>query len=375
MLLYITRKNAPSIGGMQRFNQKLIRQLAGVRPFRLVSWGHSQALLPGFLVFAFCRAVVLRLTGKIDLIYLSDGLLSPLGLILKKLLRVPVAVNIHGRDIAFAFPLYLTVVPAALRRLDLVICVSSRLKEICLGYGVPEAILRVVPNGVDPADFTWTEKTPPAEKLGIDLSGRTVLITVGRLVPKKGVDRFVSDILPKVAAKAPEVLYLVAGDGPLRGKIKAIIREKGMQEHVRLLGDLPMDDGRLPALYCAADIFVMPNVEVAGDIEGFGIVAIEAAAAGLPVVASRLQGIREAVREGENGILLPWDDPAVFVKVLIDLLKNPVQRRELGERGRRYTIQNFSWDRIAGLYSELFSQLESRKKPKALTGGESVARE
>ncbi len=320
MLLYITRKNAPSIGGMQRFNQKLIRQLAGVRPFRLVSWGHSQALLPGFLVFAFCRAVVLRLTGKIDLIYLSDGLLSPLGLILKKLLRVPVAVNIHGRDIAFAFPLYLTVVPAALRRLDLVICVSSRLKEICLGYGVPEAILRVVPNGVDPADFTWTEKTPPAEKLGIDLSGRTVLITVGRLVPKKGVDRFVSDILPKVAAKAPEVLYLVAGDGPLRGKIKAIIREKGMQEHVRLLGDLPMDDGRLPALYCAADIFVMPNVEVAGDIEGFGIVAIEAAAAGLPVVASRLQGIREAVREGENGILLPWDDPAAFVGRLNKLM-------------------------------------------------------
>ncbi len=358
MLLYITRKNAPSIGGMQRFNQKLIRHLADYRPFRLISWGGSQAFLPGFLIFAFFKAVWLRLRGKVDLIYLSDGLLGPLGLVLKKLLRVPVAVNIHGRDIAFAFPLYLTIVPASLKRLDLVICVSSQLKEICLGYGIPESIIRVIPNGIDPEDFTWEDAVSPAEKLGIETAGRTVLVTVGRLVPKKGVDRFVAEILPAVAARSPEVLYLAAGDGPLREKIEGTVRRKGLEDNVRLLGDLPMDDGRLAAAYCAADIFVMPNAEVAGDIEGFGIVAIEAAAAGLPVVASRLQGIQEAVREGENGILLPWDDPAAFVEVLLDLVKNPVKRRELGERGRRYTAENFSWDRIAGRYSELFSGLE-----------------
>lgn len=362
MLLYITRKNAPSIGGMQRFNQKLIRHLRGCRSFRLISWGGSQGFLPLFLPWALGRAVFLRLFGGVDLIYLSDGLLSPLGLILKKLLRVPVAVNVHGRDIAFTFPFYLTVIPACLRRLDLVICVSTQLKEICLGYGVPEAILRVVPNGIDPADFTWTEKTPPAERLGIDLSGRTVLLTVGRLVPKKGVDRFVADILPAVAERAPEVLYLAAGGGPLRERIEALAREKGLRERVRLLGDLPMDDGRLKALYCAADIFVMPNVEVAGDIEGFGIVAIEASAAGLPVVASRLQGIQEAVKDGENGILLDWDDPAAFTAALLDLVKNPRKRADLGERGRRYTAENFSWDRIAGLYSGLFSELESYRE-------------
>ncbi len=359
MLLYITRKNAPSIGGMQRFNQKLIQHLADYRPFRLISWGRSQAFLPFFLVWAFFRAGFLRLGGKIDLIYLSDGLLAPLGLILKKLLRVPVAVNIHGRDIAFAFPLYLTVVPSALRRLDLVICVSARLREICLGYGVPESVLRVIPNGIDPEDFSWEESVSPAEKLGLDLTGRIVLVTVGRLVPKKGVDRFVSEVLPALVREVPEVLYLVAGDGPLRPRIEALVREKGLGEHVRLLGDLPMDDGRLRAVYSAADIFVMPNVEVAGDIEGFGIVAIEAAAAGLPVVASRLQGIREAVREGENGILLEWDDEAAFTATLLDLIRRPSYRRELGARARRFTAEHYSWERIAGLYSDLFSRLES----------------
>jgi len=358
MLLYITRKNAPSIGGMQRFNQKLVRHLADHRPFRLISWGGSQAFLPVLILFAFVKAVWLRLRGEIDLIYLSDGLLAPLGLVLKKLLGVPVAVNIHGRDIAFAFPLYLTVVPAALKRLDLVICVSSQLKDICLGYGIPASILRVIPNGVDPGDFTWKETVSPAEKLGIGTAGRTVLVTVGRLVPKKGVDRFVSDILPELVSRYPEVLFLAAGDGPLREKIEETVRRKCLEDNVRLLGDLPMDDGRLPAAYLAADIFVMPNVEVAGDIEGFGIVAIEASAAGLPVVASRLQGIQEAVREGENGILLPWDDTSAFVEVLAGLVRDPEKRRALGERARRYTAEHFSWDRIAGRYSELFSELE-----------------
>ncbi len=343
---------------MQRFNQKLIKHLARHRRFRLISWGGSQAFLPLFVFFTFFKTVFLRLTGEIDLIYLSDGLLGPLGLALKKLLRVPVAVNIHGRDIAFAFPFYLTVVPAALKRLDLVICVSTQLKEICRGYGVPERILRVIPNGIDPEDFVWREAVSPAQKLGIDTAGRTVLVTVGRLVPKKGVDRFVAEILPEVADQAPEVLYLAAGDGPLREKIESTIREKRLENNVRLLGDLPMDDGRLPAAYLAGDVFVMPNVEVAGDIEGFGIVAIEAAAAGLPVVASRLQGIQEAVREGENGILLPWKDNSAFVKVLVELVRDREKRNELGERGKRYTAENFSWDRIAGLYSRLFSELE-----------------
>jgi len=357
MLLYITRKNAPSIGGMQRFNQKLITHLGAEREFRLIFWGRSQALMPIFLVYAFFKTIFLRLTGKIDMIYLSDGLMSPMGLILKKLLSIPVAVNIHGRDIAFAFPGYLTIVPAALRKLDRVICVSRQLKEICLGYGVPEEILRVIPNGVNADDFTWTEASPPLNRVGIDAADRTVLITVGRLVPKKGVDRFVEKILPAIVEKAPRVLYLVAGDGPLRESIERTVREKGLDENVLLMGDVPMDDGSLKAIYCGSDIFVMPNVEVPGDIEGFGIVAIEGGAAGLAVVASRLQGIQEAVTPGENGILLEWEDNQAFIDTILDLIEDPEKRKSLGEKARRYVIENYSWDKVAGMYSKVFAEL------------------
>ena len=357
MLLYITRKNAPSIGGMQRFNQKLITHLGAEREFRLISWGRSQALMPIFLVYAFFKTIFLRLTGKIDMIYLSDGLMSPMGLVLKKLLSIPVAVNIHGRDIAFAFPGYLTIVPAALKKLDRVICVSKELKEICMGYGIPEEIIRVIPNGVNADDFTWTDESPPLKRVGIEPDGRTVLITVGRLVPKKGVDRFVEKILPAIVELNPRVLYLVVGDGPLRESIERIVREKGLAENVKLMGDVPMDDGSLKALYCGSDIFVMPNVDVPGDIEGFGIVAIEGGVAGLAVVASRLQGIQEAVTPGENGILLEWEDNQAFIDTILELIENPDKRKSLGAKARRYVIEHYSWDRIAALYSEVFSEL------------------
>jgi len=358
-LLYLTRKYPPSIGGMQRFNQKLSAHLRKRMDLRLISWGHSQTLMPFFLLLAFCRVLVLGKKKKIDLIYLADALMSPLGVLFKKLLNIPVVASVHGRDIAFSFPGYLKIVSGSLRKMDRVICVSESLKNECRRRGVPEKILRAIPNGVESDDLAWEEEKSPAEYLGYDLEGRTVLITVGRLVPKKGVDRFVEEILPPVVRKEPNVLYLVVGDGPLRKKIEALVKKKGLRNNVMLPGDIPMDSLRLKALYNCADIFVMPNVLVSGDIEGFGIVALEAAAAGLPVVASSLQGIREAVVDGKNGILLPWDDPQAFVKTILELIADPERRKKLGEESRRYVEEHYGWDKIASRYRDVFEEIRA----------------
>lgn len=168
-------------------------------------------------------------------------------------------------------------------------------------------------------------------------------------------------ILPAVVEKNPRVLYLVVGDGPLRESIEATVREKGLEGNVKLMGDVPMDDGSLKALYCGSDIFVMPNVEVPGDIEGFGIVAIEGGVSGLAVVASRLQGIQEAVTPGKNGILLEWSDDQAFIDTILDLIENPEKRKSLGEKARRYVIEHYSWDRIARLYLKVFLELTGPK--------------
>lgn len=353
-LAYITRKYPPSIGGMQRFNQKLVEHLRRIGDFRLLAWGRSQALLPFFLAGAFFQAARWRITAGIDTIYLSDALLSPLGAVLKLLFNLRVLVSVHGRDSAFAFPGYLRTVSRALKKVDGVICVSRHLRERCRRMGVADEIIHVIPNGVSVEDFAWSEKTAPEQALGLDLTGRTVLLSVGRLVPKKGMDRFVGEILPRVVRRRPEIVCLVAGDGPLRARIEALAEAAGLGNHLIMLGDIPMNDLRLKAAYNCAGIFVMPNVPVRDDVEGFGIVALEAGAAGCAVVASRLEGIEEAVSNGDNGILLDWNDTDAFVEVLAGLAGDPERTRELGARARRFVGENYDWKLIAARYARLF---------------------
>ena len=158
MILYITRKFPPSVGGMQRFNFKLTSHLGKMTDMSLIAWGGSQGILPFFVIFAFFKALFLCAVKPVKCIYVSDGLLSPLGLLLKAITRKPVVANIHGRDIAFRMKLYQTVIPWSLRKLDKVICVSQELKKACIQRGVPDKILHVIPNGVDVNDFE-IEKT------------------------------------------------------------------------------------------------------------------------------------------------------------------------------------------------------------------------
>jgi glycosyltransferase involved in cell wall biosynthesis len=109
----------------------------------------------------------------------------------------------------------------------------------------------------------------------------------------------------------------------------------------------------------SCDVFVMPNIAVPGDIEGFGIVAIEASASGLPVVAARLEGIPDAVSDGDNGYLLPSEDASAFASVIERLVASAAERGERGERGRAYTRANNSWPSIIEKYRAVFQEITS----------------
>jgi glycosyltransferase involved in cell wall biosynthesis len=187
--------------------------------------------------------------------------------------------------------------------------------------------------------------------------GRTLLITVGRLVRRKGVAWFVRHVLPKLS----NVLYVVVGVGPEREEILRAATETGMQDNVCLVGKV--SDERLLELLSVSDVFVMPNIEVPGDVEGFGIVAIEAAAAGVPVVAARLEGIPDAIADGQNGHLVEAGNAGAFVDVLSELGSNPGERAKQGERGRAYTEQQNSWPQIIRRYVDLFGRLVVGETP------------
>jgi len=154
--------------------------------------------------------------------------------------------------------------------------------------------------------------------------------------------------------KREHVIYLVAGEGPLRREIEKSIHKVSMEKYAILLGKV--DDETLKLAYNSSDVLVMPNIKVEGDMEGFGIVALEAASCGVPVVASALEGIKDAIKNGENGFLVESYNVQVFVNVIEKLLEDDEEREEFGKRAKKLTLENYGWEKIVKDIRTCFQQ-------------------
>ncbi len=361
MILFITRKHPPSVGGMQKLSQSLTKEVGRLTPTTTIYWGGSTLFVPFFVVYAFLRAVfTIPRSNHVKLIHLSDALLTPLGLALRTLLRVPVVVTVHGLDVTYSNRLYQWLIPKCLQRMDKVICVSSNTRQQCIRRGVPTSLCVVVPNGVNMLEFGDRQYTAQGMRnlqtaAGRQLRGRKVLLTVGRLVERKGVVHFLTEVMPRMMAQRQDICYLIVGEGPQRDLLETRIASLHQEDHVVLLGRV--DDDTLRAAYHLADLFVMPNIPVQNDIEGFGLVALEAAAAGRYVVASRLDGIPEAIVPGENGILLDPLDSKAFADTILDLLAHDQKRIALGKKAREFVKNRYSWDIVARRYQQIFMRV------------------
>ena len=193
-------------------------------------------------------------------------------------------------------------------------------------YGVPPERLAVVPEPIDleawDAEFARAERRPRQ---------RPVVLAVARMYPRKRLQ----DLLHAAGAlreSIPDVQIRIVGHGPEHARLVQLHAELGLGESLVLLGDVSRE--RLAAEYVGADVFCLPSVQ-----EGFGIVFLEAMAAGLAVVACRAAAVPEVVRDGETGVLVPPRDPAALARALADLLRDPARARALGEAGRRRVVE------------------------------------
>jgi glycosyltransferase involved in cell wall biosynthesis len=224
---------------------------------------------------------------------------------------------------------------------DAVVCVS-RAEAALLRAPRPER-LHLVPNGVEPAPFARAAGAPMRARLGLE--GPAALF-VGRLASNKGL----FTLLEAWQAMPRDATLLIAGDGHLAPRLAVRARELGLQGRVRLLGALSDED--LRASYAAADVFVLPS-----EYEAFGIVLLEAMAAGKPVVATRTGGMVEVVEEGRTGLLVPVGDTAALAEAMQGLLQDLPRARAMGEAGRGRVQEAFTWDavtrRVEGLYEAM----------------------
>jgi glycosyltransferase involved in cell wall biosynthesis len=343
-VLFVTRKYPPRMGGMESLSHGLTTGYP--EPKSLIALGRSQKHLVWFLPYAFIRGALTA--HRYDLIHLGDAVLSPLGLLPRVLFGRAIAISVHGLDLTFPHPLYQAYLKLFLRA-HVFIANSESTRSIAEARGLTP--VRTITIGVPEHYFAVGRGKRPDPELEQRRAGRTVLLTVGRLVRRKGVAWFVRHVLPQLSG----VLYLVVGVGPEHEEILRAASETGTTDKLWLIGKVSAE--RLLDLMSSSDIFVMPNIEVAGDVEGFGIVAIEAAASGLPVVAARLEGIPDAIADGQNGTLVDAGDAAGFTLALTRLLTDAEARLHAGERGRAYTREQNSWPRIISRYVELFNAL------------------
>ncbi|MEF3274779.1 MAG: glycosyltransferase family 4 protein [Chloroflexus sp.] len=216
------------------------------------------------------------------------------------------------------------------RRAPLVITTSMYCqRSIQHHYGVPLERIRLVPEGIDLA--TW-----PRPKLRAD--GQTILC-VARQYPRKHIADLVR-AFAQVRQRLSQARLVIIGDGPEHSRLRILAAELGLGSDCQLLGALP-DDDAVKAWYYRADLFCLPSVQ-----EGFGIVFLEAMAAGLPIVATNAAAIPEVVPHGEAGLLVPPGNVTALAEALITLLTDPALRQRYGDFGRAY-VERFDWMRVA----------------------------
>ena len=296
------------------------------------------------------------MTRQIDIIHIQDGVLAPIGWLYSRLSGKPYVVIAHGLDVTYKSRFYQAINVACIRRADAVVAISTATMDEVLKRGIGSEKARVITIGIhDMYGDSKVDKEFLQSEIGSDIHGRLLLLTTGRLVKRKGVAWFIEHALPEIVQRYPSALYVVAGEGEQRQHIESSVKRMKLEGHVLMLGLVSQE--LRSALYQSSDIFVMPNIQVTGDMEGFGIVALEAATAGLPIVASNLEGIRDAVKDGDNGRLVASEDSKGFIKEVECLLASKKLRISSGEKARAYSLVHYSWGRIAQAYTELYEQL------------------
>jgi phosphatidylinositol alpha-1,6-mannosyltransferase len=223
---------------------------------------------------------------------------------------------------------------------DLVVAISEYTRRLTL-EAAPRATVVTVPLGVNHEHFCPGDKELAKKRFGAD--GKVVLSSVSRLQAYKGHETVLRALAELPERQRNRVVYLIAGKGPCGDELRKLASDLGLSEQVRFLGFVPEED--LPDLYRASDLFVLCTRETSEqqEVEGFGLVFLEAQACGTPVVGTRTGGIPDAMKEGEGGWLIEQDDAEALSKILLGLAGDPESFRTAGLAARRRVERECTW--------------------------------
>jgi len=298
-----------------------------------------------FLIIMMLYITYYSMTLRPKRIYITHWNNAVSALLPTKLFKIPYYLAVHGTEV-------IRPLESKLRKMLLFLSIRNARKIICLGSyqkislvkaGVPSNKLCVVSEGVDLKRFkTSIDPSEVIKKHG--LKGKKVILTVGRLVKRKGHDMVIKS-LPDVLKKVPNAVYVIVGKGPELENLERLVNELDLRKSVIFAGYVP--DKKLPKYYSACHVFIMANREVNGDIEGFGIVYLEANAYSKPAVAGKSGGTGDVVKHGVNGLLVDPSNIKEISKVLTHLLTNERLAEKLGMKGRKMVENRYNYSFVA----------------------------
>lgn len=371
-LLYISHLHPPhnqpleSVGGMQNVSIQLVEALerrGDVELKTIIQRAPWKGIGLSTTVFLFRLLALIPAAVKEfkpDVILFSSMVTAGVIPFLPGRITTPMVTINHGQDVTLPFPVYQRYLPVVFNKLSGVISVSRATRQASISRGLSPEKGVALPNGLD-SHVNGVECSSEearkrlSRKLNLDLSpDRPLLLTVGRQVRRKGHSWFIREVLPRLESR---VNYLIVGDGPEHELIRQVIDQSAHKDAIHLVGRQPNDV--LQLAYCSSDLFVMPNIPVKGDMEGFGIVLLEANQRGLPAVASDLEGIRDVIVQGVNGYRVPHSEPALFARKIDDVLENELEK--LSFSARDYVLNHFSWDSVVEQYLRFLEEIAFEK--------------
>lgn len=363
--LLVTRNFPPLRGGMERLNARMFEALRNANPgCALLGPAGSKAYvsgktaaselasgpLPATLASSVTRGIAMARRHHAEVVLAGSGLTAPAALISAKAANASPMAYLHGLDIVAPSRIYRLAWLPCIRRCRGVLVNSENTRRLAIEAGVDAERIRIVHPGTDSAAIDPSARARFRAAHGIE-DDAFVLLSVGRLTARKGLAEFVERSLPRIRDAHPHLRLIIIGDegahaihrgrGAGSARVKAIAASQKLEHVVKFLG--PCDDVTLSDAYQAADLHVFPVLDLPWDVEGFGMVAIEAAAHGLPTIAFDAGGVSDAITSGVSGVLVPSHDYTAMTEIIIQKLATlSAQERDLA---REFSRQ-FSWDRF-----------------------------
>lgn len=360
-ILIITRNLPPLIGGMERLNWHMADELSKYGETKIIGPKGSAVIKPQnvkmseaplkplilFMTVALFKALWLSLSFRPNIILAGSGLTAPLAWLAGKVIGAKSAAYLHGLDITVSSKLYQTLWVPFLRRMDTVIVNSSATKQLALDAGVREEKISLVNPGVKlPLDLPTVEEIQNFIQK-YNLENKKIILSVGRLTTRKGLKEFVEKSLPDITKQELSAVLIIIGEPPKNSlsaeiqskeSIEQIAQANGVERHIRFLGKV--DERTLAVALHSANVHIFPIREIKNDPEGFGMVAIEAAAYGLPTVAFATGGVVDAVADNQSGYLVKSGDYSMLAAKTIHIIQSDKTRWQASSLS---FAKNFAW--------------------------------